>query len=465
MMINDFGDPWHDWAREVPAADHEEVLDAPGDPARTAVHLASAGLGDQYVVYERDGTWHFAAGSAVTLTVDAERITARASGREWTTATAGRPLERIAAALTALNHVLPGGRRVFGWATFELAHLLHGDQAKAGTRPLLHLLVPCLEVAVTPGKANLRAVDGSWTSRVAELLGDADRADPLAGTRQLTDIEHLLGEGAAAYRHRVADTIADIRAGRIDKAVLSRAVPLPDGLQADLAASYLAGRQANTPARSFLIDLGGWRAAGFSPESVVQVEPSGRVSTQPLAGTRALGPDPDQNRRLHDELLTDSKEVHEHAISVRLACEELRTICRPGSVAVEEFMTVHERGSVQHLASRVAGRLRDGLGPWSAFAALFPAITATGVPKPGALAALSRYEPGTRGLYGGAVITADTHGSLDAALVLRTVFRHGGRTWLRAGAGVMRQSTPEREYEETCEKLRSVAPYLRLPCI
>jgi salicylate synthase len=155
--------------------------------------------------------------------------------------------------------------------------------------------------------------------------------------------------------------------------------------------------------------------------------------------------------------------VHEHAISVRLACQELEAICRPGSVAVEEFMTVQERGSVQHLASRVAGQLREGLGPWSAFAVLFPAITATGVPKAAALAALARYESGDRGLYGGAVLTANTDGDLDAALVLRTIFRRDGHTWLRAGAGGMRQSTPEREYEETREKLRSVAPYLRVP--
>ncbi|GAA4512576.1 hypothetical protein GCM10023191_078510 [Actinoallomurus oryzae] len=111
-------------------------------------------------------------------------------------------------------------------------------------------------------------------------------------------------------------------------------------------------------------------------------------------------------------------------------------------------MTVQER--VQHLASRVAGRLRDGVGPWPAFGALFPAITATGVPEAAALAALTRHEPGTRGLYGGAVLTVDTHGALDAALVLRTIFRHGEQTSLRAGAGVIRQSTPSELQQDPC---------------
>jgi salicylate synthetase len=462
-MTDQAAKPWQDWAHAVPAVSHEEVLEAPGDPAGTAVHLAAAGLGDQYVIYERDGAWHFAAGSQVTLTADALQTTARAAGRHWTVATDGRPLQRIAEALTALGQAHPGGRRVFGWATFELAHLLHGDQPSAGTEPLVHLLVPCVEAVLTPGKAELRAIDGTWAAQAADLLSSAPQKDPLARTRPVADVERILEEDGDAYKKGVADTIADIRAGRIDKAVLSRAIPLPDGIRLDLSASYLAGRRGNTPARSFLIDLGGWRAAGFSPETVVQVHPSGRVSTQPLAGTRALGLGPDEDRRLRAELLADSKEVHEHAISVRLACQELEAICQPGSVAVEEFMTVQERGSVQHLASKVAGRLRDDRGPWSAFAVLFPAITATGVPKAAALAALSRYEPGSRGLYGGAVLTANTHGDLDAALVLRTVFRRDGHAWLRAGAGVMRQSIPEREYEETCEKLRSVAPYLRVP--
>jgi anthranilate/para-aminobenzoate synthase component I len=124
-------------------------------------------------------------------------------------------------------------------------------------------------------------------------------------------------------------------------------------------------------------------------------------------------------------------------------------------------MTVRERGSVQHLASRATGRLADDRGPWDAFAALFPAITATGCPKPEALRTISRYESEPRGLYAGAVFTVDAGGSLDAALVLRTVFQRDGRSWLRAGAGVMGQSTPEREWEESCEKLRSVAPHLR----
>ncbi|MET9972229.1 salicylate synthase, partial [Streptomyces sp. NPDC006356] len=329
-----------------------------------------------------------------------------------------------------------------------------------GPGPVLHLMLPTTEVELTPGKARIRTADARQVTAIAEALAatlpdppDAAPADP----------EALVRSDPAAYRRAVALAVDDIRAARLHKAVLSRPLPLPEAVRPDLTATYLAGRRANTPARSFLLDLGGWRAAGFSPETVVEVEAgTRRVSTQPLAGTRALTAKPDETARLREDLLGDPKEIHEHAISVRLAVEELTQVCRPGTVAVEEFMTVQERGSVQHLASRVAGRLADGHGPWHALATLFPAITATGCPKAEALRTISRYEAGPRGLYAGAVLTADADGSLDAALVLRTVFQRDGHSWLRAGAGIMSQSTPEREWEETCEKLRSVAPHLRL---
>nr|WP_269857222.1 chorismate-binding protein [Streptomyces sp. RPT161] len=165
------------------------------------------------------------------------------------------------------------------------------------------------------------------------------------------------------YRKAVAATIADIKAGRLDKAVLPRPVILTGG-PVGLPATYLAGRRVNTPSvPSFWAWVAGWQAADSSPETVVEAEREGRVATQPLAGTRALGTDAAENERLRRELLADPKEVHEHAVSVRLACQEVTDVCRPGSVVVEEFMDAKERGSVQHLASRVSGLLREGQGP------------------------------------------------------------------------------------------------------
>lgn len=448
---------WSSWADALPAPGTALVVESPEDPAEAAVRLARAGLGGEYIVYERAGTWVYAAGPAATVTLDADGITARCGNRSVTQPLDTKaPLEQVAAALAHLPH---RHWRVYGWAAFELAHLLHADPAEMGREPVLHLMLPTTEVELTPGEARVRTADAEQVPLVAKAL--ACPAEQVGDGP--ADAEELLRSGSGPYQRAVARTVADIRAGRLQKAVLSRPLPLPAHLAPDLAATFLAGRQANTPARSFLLDLGGWRAAGFSPETVVEVEAgTRRVSTQPLAGTRALGAGPGETEQLRADLLSDSKEIHEHAISVRLAVDELTEVCHPGTVAVAEFMAVRERGSVQHLASRVAGRLAEGRGPWNAFAALFPAITATGCPKPGALSAISQYESEPRGLYAGAVFTADSDGGLDAALVLRTVFQRDGRSWLRAGAGIMGQSTPEREWEETCEKLRSVAPHLRL---
>lgn len=461
-MSTDSRPTWEAWANSVPPLARARTLEPCHDPVATATRLARAGLAGQYMVYETEGgVWHFAAGSAVSVSAHATGITARAAGRTWTADTDGHPLTALAAALSALRDTGGTGRHFYGWAAFELAHLLHADAEATGDDTLLHVLVPSVEVTLTGDRTLVRAVDEAWARKVADLLAEppARRGAPEELSPDRT--EEVIATGAAAYGRTVARAVADIRAGLLEKAVVSRKVPLPAEPRVDFSETYLAGRRANTPARSYLMDLGGYRAAGFSPETVLEVGEDGRVSTQPLAGTRARGADPVENERRRAELLADPKEIHEHAVSVRLAWEEMEAVCRLGSLAVEEFMAVRARGSVQHLASRVTGALRPGAGPWDAFASLFPAITATGVSKRDALRALARHEPGPRGLYGGAVFRGSTGGALDAALVLRTLIGAGDGVWLRAGAGVTAQSSPEREIEETCEKLRSVAPYLR----
>ncbi|MFH9240739.1 salicylate synthase [Streptomyces anulatus] len=457
---------WDAWAGAVPRLARSSTLKPCDDPAATATRLAQAALADQYMVYEAAaGVWHFAAGSAESLTAHAAGITARAAGRTWTSPTGGRPLTMFADALSALSAAQgahDSERHFYGWAAFELAHLLHADPAATGDGPLLHALIPSVEVTLTGDRTVIRAVDEAWLHKVSDLLAEPITQDlaPEGTTPEVS--ERIIAAGTAAYGRAVSRTVEDIRAGLLEKAVVSRKVPLPAAPSVDFPATYLTGRRANAPARSYLLELGGYRAAGFSPETVLEVGEDGRVSTQPLAGTRAHGTDPTENERLRAELLTDPKEVHEHAVSVRLAWDEMAAVCRPGSVTVEEFMAVRPRGSVQHLASRVTGRLRPDAGPWDAFASLFPAITATGVSKRSALQALARHEEGPRGLYGGAVFRGSTGGALDAALVLRTLIGAGDESWLRAGAGVTAQSDPEREIEETCEKLRSVAPHLQV---
>jgi salicylate synthase len=416
------------------------------------VAALAAGSSEPHVVYENKDSVCWAEGESAVVSVHASGATLIADG-ERTEFSGGRPLAAVADALRAIT---TPAWRAYGWATFEWSHVLHGDVPLEADGPLAYLVVPRREIRFANGVAMLRAASESEADVLELRLSDAVTAatSPTVPDRVVVDDrEDLFG-----YRDAVATAVSQIRAGLLDKVILSRVVPVEEEI--DFPATYATGRQGNTPARSFLLRLGGWEVAGFSPEIVAGVGADGAVGTQPLAGTRAFDGDALFDMARRDELYRDAKEVFEHAISVRLAAAEMAEVCVPGSVHVTDFMSVKDRGSVQHLASDVAGRLAGDRTAWDALAALFPAVTASGIPKVAACEAIRRAEPGSRGLYSGAVFTVDSDGAMDAALVLRSVFRRDGRTWLRAGAGIVAQSTPDREFEETVEKLRSVSRFL-----
>ncbi|WP_229812741.1 salicylate synthase [Lentzea flava] len=427
-----------------------DTVSIEGSPAARAVMLVESGLFDTYVLYEREGVWTVAGGVRGSVTLDASRIRTTWCGEERSRPWRARPLDAIGAALASLPIA---DWNAYGWITFETALLASQGDVPARDHDLAHLIVPEIEVRISADSASITCTDDNLRKAVHKaLLGDVPDDD------NCPSVAVDLSEGGQRYRDAVAEAVREIRRGAFRKVILSRKVPLPEPV--DLARTYLRGRAANTPARSFLLSAGGMAAAGFCPETILESDTEGFISTQPLAGTRAFGTEALQNRQLRAELLSDAKELVEHVLSVQLAFEELEGVCSPGSVAVSELLSVKERGSVQHLASRVCGRLRRGLSAWDALEAVFPAVTASGIPKAPSSNFITRSEPDRRGLYSGAVLTASSDGSLDAGLILRTLFEEGGRQWLHAGAGIIAESRPDREYEETCEKLRSVAPYL-----
>ncbi|BDY95596.1 hypothetical protein MUTS15_42530 [Escherichia coli] len=232
-----------------------------------------------------------------------------------------------------------------------------------------------------------------------------------------------------AYKQQVARAVAEIRRGEYVKVIVSRAIPLPSRI--DMPATLLYGRQANTPVRSFMFRQEGREALGFSPELVMSVT-GNKVVTEPLAGTRDRMGNPEHNKAKEAELLHDSKEVLEHILSVKEAIAELEAVCQPGSVVVEDLMSVRQRGSVQHLGSGVSGQLAENKDAWDAFTVLFPSITASGIPKNAALNAIMQIEKTPRELYSGAILLLDDT-RFDAALVLRSVFQDSQRCWIQAG--------------------------------
>lgn len=420
-----------------------------GDPLAAVSRLASSGLHEDYMVYESGGRWFFASGVLAEVSLD--RSGARIRQAETTLLPwDGAPLRQVQ---KLLDSVPVAGWRAYGWAAFELGYATDGDVSNIGDQRLLHLMVPHTEVRLGNGGAHLRSVDHETLAAAMAVLS----VEPAVIRRELSPID-VRRSGAEDYQRSVALAVEEINDHRFQKVILSRIVPVEQEI--DFVGTYVSGRRGNNPARSFLLHLGGIETAGFSPEIVIQVDADGRVVSQPLAGTRVITEDPAENERLRTELLSNPKEVYEHAISVKTVCEELHSVCAPNSLMIEEFMTVRKRGSVQHLASRLVGQLAEDRLAWDAFGAAFPAVTASGVPKDAAYASIRTHEAKVRGLYSGAVLTVDQDGAMDAALVLRAVYRQNGMTWMQAGAGIVGQSRPEREFEETCEKLDSVARFL-----
>ncbi|MFJ1767870.1 salicylate synthase [Amycolatopsis sp. NPDC088138] len=411
--------------------------------------LAAAVEPADYVVYEKPPMWTFAAGSIAEIIVTRCHSVLLDSSGEHIVARDPRPLGEIPALLDRVN--------VSDWCAYGIAafDLCHGDaqgNAAADDAILMHLIIPSVEVRLIDGWATVRGVSQDEVRRLTDIA----RIPVPPPRHQGTPID-VTREDGTDYRKAVADVIDEIHARELHKVVLSRSVTI-DG-DVDVPATFLLGRRHNNPARSFMTNLDGVRAAGYSPEIIAEVSPDGLVLTQPLAGTRAfVAGDTTQNDRLQAELLQDSKEVFEHAVAVRNSCHDMAAVCTPESIAVQDFMTVQRRGSLQHLGSIVKGTLALEQGPWDAFIALLP--TLIGRPRPEAYALIQEYETTPRGLYGGAVLAIDSHGGLDAALVIRALFQEGGRTWLRAGAGIVPESSPGREFEETCEKLRSVSPHI-----
>jgi len=199
---------------------------------------------------------------------------------------------------------------------------------------------------------------------------------------------------------------------------------------------------------------------GSSPEALVKVQDR-RVYMHPIAGSRPRGANPERDLELADELLADDKEKSEHLMLVDLARNDLLKVCTPGTVEVTEFMLVERFSHIMHLVSSVEGDLRPDASAIEVFRATFPAGTLSGAPKPRALEIIDALEPSQRGVYGGVVGYFDFAGDIDLAIAIRTATIVGGLARVQAGAGLVADSDPLAEYEESRNKaaapLRAVA--------
>lgn len=249
-------------------------------------------------------------------------------------------------------------------------------------------------------------------------------------------------------------TIKDhIAAGDIYQAVLSQR--FETDVQSDPLTIYRALRHVNPSPYMYFMRMGGLAIVGSSPEMLVRAE-GRRVETHPIAGTRPRGGSDEEDLRLAEELKRNEKERAEHVMLVDLGRNDLGRVCEFGSVRVPQYMALERYSHVMHLVSSVEGTLAAERDHLDALVACFPAGTVSGAPKIRAMQILAGLEPTRRDIYAGAVGYIDFAGNLDFCIAIRTITIRGGLARIQAGAGIVADSNPEAEYEETRAKARAL---------
>ncbi len=357
----------------------------------------------------------------------------------------------------------------FGFETvgYIEPRLRRNDQPdRLGTPEILLLLSE--EVAVLDNKLGL-----------LHLIVHADPTEPQAyagARRRLDQLAHRLRSAAPSYPEVLdpavlteADFVSDfsreefeqavrrcqdyILAGDAFQIVLSQRLSV--AFQARPVDVYRALRALNPSPYLYFLDFGDLQVVGSSPEILYRVD-GGRVVVRPLAGTRPRGATEAEDRALAEDLLTDPKELAEHLMLIDLGRNDVGRIAQPGSVSVPDQMVIERYSHVMHIVSQVEGLLRPELSPMDVLRACFPAGTLSGAPKIRAIEIIQELEPIRRNLYGGAVGYLNWWGESDLAIGIRTAMIKDGRLHVQAGAGIVFDSDPEREWEETMNKGRAL---------
>ncbi len=299
--------------------------------------------------------------------------------------------------------------------------------------------------------------DAAYDAAVARLNAEVERLRrPLAWTeppswgeaaepRSSMDHDRFVKAVEQAKEH--------IRAGDIFQVVLAHR------MSADVSQppfeGYRALRVTNPSPYMYFLRLGEFSIVGSSPEVLVR-RTDETIEVRPIAGTRPRGRTPDEDRALQEELLADEKERAEHVMLVDLGRNDVGRVAEFGTVETNEYMTIERYSQVMHMVSNVRGRVKGELAPLDVVRATFPAGTVSGAPKVRAMEIIESLEPVRRGVYAGAVGHFDYHGNLDLCIAIRTLVYANGRAYWGVGAGIVADSDPEREWDETMNKGRAL---------
>jgi anthranilate synthase component I len=246
--------------------------------------------------------------------------------------------------------------------------------------------------------------------------------------------------------------------GDVFQVVLAKSMKFD--VKGDLLRFYEALREVNPSPYMYLLKSGRRCIIGSSPEMLVRVTDD-YVETFPIAGTRPIVADEAKNEEMCQDLLKDEKELAEHTMLVDLARNDIGRVCEFGTVKVDELMTVKRFSHVQHIVSHVTGRLKKFCDSYDALRAVFPAGTVSGAPKVRAMEVIDELEPDLRGPYAGALGYFSFNGSCDFAITIRSLFVDGSKAYVQSGAGIVMDSAPEKEWEETEHKASAIISALR----
>jgi len=315
--------------------------------------------------------------------------------------------------------------------------------------------------------ANARVSEGDDLSalyqfactRIAFVERELDRELSKPPRQEAPPLEFTSNVTRERFEEMVRTAKEYIAAGDIYQVVLSQRFETP--LSADPFTVYRALRHVNPSPYMYFLKIGDRAIVGSSPEMLVRVE-GRKVQTHPIAGTRPRGASEDEDRRLGEELQVNVKERAEHVMLVDLGRNDVGRVSTYGTVKVPTYMTIERYSHVMHLVSIVEGELAEGRDRLDALVACFPAGTVSGAPKVRAMEIIAELEPDRRGAYAGAVGYLDFAGNLDFCITIRTVVVEGGRARVQAGAGIVADSNPTAEYQETRDKARAVMTALGL---
>ncbi|OGS41858.1 MAG: hypothetical protein A3K67_03940 [Euryarchaeota archaeon RBG_16_62_10] len=312
--------------------------------------------------------------------------------------------------------------------------------------PDMHFIVPTHLVCVDHVNSRTFLISHG---RMAELKEALSRVRPSAPA-DLSVSEGRPNVDRARFEKMVAVAKEHILAGDIFQVVLSRRTDFT--VRGDPLDMYRTLRSLNPSPYLFYLDFGQTQILGSSPEMLVRLEGT-KLTTRPLAGTRPRGKDVEEDEKLKVELLLDEKERAEHLMLVDLHRNDMGRVSKFGTVKVTDLMSIEKYSHVQHIVSNVESEIRPDMDGFDALRSCFPAGTVTGAPKIRAMEIISELEPTPRGPYAGAVGYFDFTGNMDFAIAIRSIMVSGTRASLQAGAGIVADSVPEREYAETEHKM------------